>query len=65
MLMKIGMKMKIIRENNEMSKTELAERLKVSRKTIILIEKGNRLPSLEYTYNFCKIFDISIEKLIK
>ena len=48
-----------------MSKTELAERLKVSRKTIILIEKGNRLPSLEYTYNFCKIFDISIEKLIK
>lgn len=62
---KIGMKMKIIRENNEMSKTELAERLKVSRKTIILIEKGNRLPSLEYTYNFCKIFDISIEKLIK
>lgn len=48
-----------------MSKSELAERLKVNRRTVKLLEEGNRLPSLEYTYNFCKIFDISIEKLIK
>ena len=61
---KIGLKMKLIREANEMSKTELALRLNVNRKTIALLEDGDRLPSLEYIYNFCKIFDYSIEKML-
>ena len=56
--------MKLIREANEMSKTELALRLNVNRKTIALLEEGERLPSLEYIYNFCKIFDYSIEKML-
>ena len=56
--------MKLIREVNEMSKTELALRLNVNRKTIALLEEGERLPSLEYIYNFCKIFDYSIEKML-
>ena len=56
--MKIGLKRKIIREANDLSKTELAIRLKVNRKTVILLEKGDRLPSLEYNYNFCKILQI-------
>ena len=61
---KIGLKMKLVREANDMSKTELAIRLKVNRKTVILLEKGDRLPSLEYIYNFCKIFNISIELML-
>ena len=61
---KIGLKMKLIREANEISKTELALRLNVNRKTIALLEDGERLPSLEYIYNFCKIFDYSIEKML-
>ena len=62
--MKIGLKMKLIREANDVSKTELAIRLKVNRKTVILLEKGDRLPSLEYIYNFCKMFDVSIELML-
>ena len=61
---KIGLKMKLVREANDMSKTELAIRLKVNRKTAILLEKGDRLPSLEYIYNFCQIFNISIELML-
>ena len=56
--------MKLIREANDMNKTELALRLNVNRKTITLLEDGERLPSLEYIYNFCKIFDYSIEKML-
>lgn len=61
---KIGLKMKLIREANDMNKTELALRLNVNRKTITLLEDGERLPSLECIYNFCKIFDYSIEKML-
>lgn len=61
---KIGLKMKLIREANDMNKTELALRLNVNRKTITLLEDGERLPSLEYIYNFCKMFDYSIEKIL-
>ena len=35
--MKIGLKMKLIREVNDVSKTELAIRLKVNRKIVILL----------------------------
>lgn len=61
---KIGLKMKLVREANDMSKTELALRLNVNRKTTVLLEAGERLPSLEFIYNFCKIFDYSIEKML-
>ena len=56
--------MKLIREANDVSKTELAIRLKVNRKTVILLEKGDRLPSLEYIYNFCNMFDVSIDLML-
>lgn len=62
---KLGLKMKLIREKNDISKVELANRLKVNRKTIGLLENGERLPSLEYIYNFSLIFDITIDDLIK
>lgn len=61
---KIGLKMKLIREANDMNKTELALRLNVNRKTMTLLEDGERLPSLEYIYNFCKMFYYSIEKIL-
>lgn len=49
--------------NNEMTQKELAERVKVSRQTIIAIEKGNYSPSLELAFKIAKIFDTSIEDL--
>ncbi len=62
---KLGLKMKLIREKYNISKVELANRLKVNRKTVGLLENGERLPSLEYIYNFSLIFDMKIEDLIK
>ncbi len=62
--MKIGLKMKLIREANDVSKTELAIRLKVNRKTVILLEKGYRLPSLEYKFIERYISEDLWEKLL-
>ena len=61
---KIGLKMKLVREANDMSITELDMRLNFNWKTFALLEDGERLSSLEYIYNFCKIFDYSFEKML-
>ena len=45
---KIGLKMKLVRETNDMSKTELSMRLNFNWKTIALLEDGERLLPLEY-----------------
>lgn len=45
---KIGLKMKLVREANDMSKTELDMRLNFNWKMIALLEDGERLPSITY-----------------
>lgn len=60
-----GKVMAHIRREEMMSKTQLAEQLGVNRTTVIDIENGERLPSLEYIYKFSKIFMMSIDKLIE
>lgn len=42
---------------------DLAEKLAVSRQTIISIEKGRYNPSLILAYNLAKMFDCTIEEL--
>lgn len=61
---KLGKIMLYIRTRSEMKKTTLAEHIGADRSTISKIENGERLPSLEYTYKFSKIFLISIDEMI-
>ena len=60
----VGGIMKYIRKTHKVTKTHLALCMGVDRNTVALIEKGERLPSLNYTYKFSKMFEISIEELI-
>ncbi len=48
-------------ENDQMSQTELARRVGVSRQTIVSIEKGSYSPSLELAFRIAYVFDKSIE----
>lgn len=50
---------KKIREAAEMTQTEFAELLGVSRGAISYYEKGERKPDIEFIYKICDIFDIS------
>ena len=48
-----------------MTQEDLAEKAKVTRQTIIAIEKGKYVPSLELAFKICKVFDKKIEEIFK
>ena len=45
---------------NEMTQQELAKAVKVSRQTIVAIEKGKYSPSLEVAFKIADVFNVSI-----
>jgi putative transcriptional regulator len=47
----------------EMTQQELADEVKVSRQTIVAIEKGNYSPSLELAFRFARIFETPLEEV--
>jgi len=48
---------------DEMTQLELANKLGVSRQTIVAIEKGKYSPSLELAFKLSKVFDMNIDEL--
>lgn len=53
----------INRERQQMTQSELAQRVGVSRQTISSIEKGRYNPSLLLAYQLAQVFHCSIEEL--
>lgn len=51
------------RQAKGFTQEQLAELVGVSRQTIISIEKGNYVPSLELAFSFAHVFKASVEKL--
>ncbi len=49
--------------NNEMTQEELAEKVQVTRQTIIAIESGKYTPSLVLAMKIAVVFNIKIEDL--
>jgi putative transcriptional regulator len=47
-------------EHNEMTQQQLAEKVHVTRQTIVAIEKGNYSPSLELAFRIAQIFDLPL-----
>lgn len=60
----VGGIMKYIRKTHKVTKTHLAFCMGVDRNSVTLIEKGQRLPSLNYVYRFSELFELSIDELI-
>ncbi|CAD7771190.1 helix-turn-helix protein [Candidatus Methanoperedenaceae archaeon GB37] len=58
-------KLKEFRENNEMTQEELADRVGVTRQTIISIENGKYIPSLPLALKFAKVFKCKVEDLFE
>jgi len=52
-------------ENSEMTQQQLAERVGVTRQTIIAIEAGKYSPSLTLAFKVARTFDISIEQVFQ
>ena len=50
---------------NEMTQAELAERVGVTRQTIIAIEKGKYAPSLEVAFRIARVFDETVDHVFE
>lgn len=55
--------LKAFRENRGLTQEKLAEQVQVSRQTILSIEKGKYVPSLELALKFGQTFDCHVEEL--
>ena len=54
-------KLKVYRAMHDLTQETLADKLKVTRQTILAIEKGKYDPSLELAFKIAEVFDIKIE----
>lgn len=60
----VGLVLTALRRQNDKTISYLANALGVNRKTIYLIESGDRLPSLGLIYKYSQLFNISVDKII-
>lgn len=58
-------KIKILRAERGITQEELAEAVKVTRQTIIAIEKNKYVPSLELAFRIARYFDKGIEEVFE
>lgn len=49
----------------EMTQAELAERVDVTRQTIIAIEQGKYSPSLEMAFRIAHVFDVPLDQVFQ
>lgn len=50
---------------SEMTQKELADKLNVSRQTIIAIETGKYSPTLELAFRIAEIFNVTLEEVFQ
>lgn len=58
-------KIKVYRAMHNMTQEDLADRVGVTRQTIIAIEKNKYVPSLELGFKIAKIFNEKIENIFE
>ena len=49
----------------EMTQAELAERIGVTRQTVIAIEQGRYSPSLEVAFKIARVFGVPLERVFQ
>jgi putative transcriptional regulator len=52
-------------DHDEMTQQALAERIGVTRQTVIAIEKGKYSPSLEVAFKMAEVFQVSLEEVFQ
>lgn len=50
---------------DEMTQADLAQRVGVTRQTIIAIEQGRYSPSLEVAFKIARVFDVPLEQVFR
>lgn len=56
-------RIKVYRATQDLTQEALADRLGVTRQTILAIEKGKYDPSLELAFRIARLFQVPVEKI--
>ena len=56
-------RIKVFRAMHDMTQEELADAIRVTRRTINSIERGKYNPSIEVAYKIAKVFNVTIEEV--
>jgi putative transcriptional regulator len=56
-------KIKVYRAMHDMTQEDLAQKIGVTRQTILAIEKGKYVPSLDLAFKIARHFDVNIEEV--
>lgn len=56
-------KLKVYRAMNNLTQEQLAEKLEVTRQTVLAIENGKYLPSLPLAFKIARLFSCKIEDI--
>jgi len=51
--------------HDEMTQAELAQRIGVTRQTVIAIEQGRYSPSLEMAFQIARVFDVPLDDVFQ
>jgi putative transcriptional regulator len=52
-------------ENDEMTQQDLADRIGMTRQTVVAIEAGKYSPSLEAAFRIARVFDVPLETVFQ
>jgi putative transcriptional regulator len=52
-------------DHNEMTQEELAARAGCTRQTIIALEQGKYVPSIELAFRIARVFDVALEEVFQ
>lgn len=63
--MRLGERIKKLREQKEMSQEQIAQELFVTRQTVSSWERSNSYPDLEMTLKLAEFFEVSLDELLK
>ena len=64
MKIEINNRLRELRKLNNLTQTQLAEKLKTTQDTISLWELGKSYPDIEYVVLLCQIFNVSADYLL-
>ena len=56
-------KIKVFRAMHDLTQEDLAQAVGVTRQTILAIEKGKYVPSLDLAFRICRNFRVNIEEV--
>ena len=58
-------KIKVFRAMNDLTQEDLAQAIGVTRQTILAIEKGKYVPSLDLAFRIARRFSVTIEEVFQ